>query len=94
MKTSTQFYKELGAKKLATRKAAIHTKKELAYLMQHLRKNHKILDLACGYGRFTIPLTKRGYDVEGIDISPNLIAKARASSKKERYYNSFTILES
>ncbi len=83
MKTSSQFYKELGAEKLAARKSQEHTKKELSYLKKYLRKKQKILDLACGYGRFTIPLVKQGYAIQGIDISQNLIAKAKETAKKE-----------
>lgn len=83
MKTSSQFYKELGAEKLAARKSEMHTKKELSYLKKYLKKNQEILDLACGYGRFTIPLAKQGYTIQGIDISPNLIAKAKKTAKRE-----------
>jgi ubiquinone/menaquinone biosynthesis C-methylase UbiE len=83
MKTSPQFYKELGAETLAARKSEAHTKKELSYLKKYLNKKHRILDLACGYGRFTIPLARQGYKIQGIDISPNLIAKAKITAKKE-----------
>jgi len=38
----------------------------------------KILDLACGRGRHSIFLNKMGYDVTGIDLSPNSIAHAKA----------------
>jgi ubiquinone/menaquinone biosynthesis C-methylase UbiE len=91
MKTPSQFYKELGAKKLAARKSAIRTKKELSYLKKHLKKKEKILDLACGYGRFTIPLAKQGYTIEGIDISPNLIEEAKKTAKKEKLSIKFQI---
>lgn len=91
MKTSQQFYKELGAEKLADRKSKLHTKKELSYLKKYLDKKQKILDLACGYGRFTIPLAKQGYRIQGIDISPNLIAKAKTSAKKEKLTIKFQI---
>lgn len=83
VKTSEQFYKELGAKGLATRKEKTHTKKELAYLKKLLSKNKKILDLACGFGRFTVPLAKQGYNIEGIDISPNLLKEAKKRAKEE-----------
>lgn len=84
MKTSSQFYKEFGAKKLALRKTEAHTKKELSYLKKYLKKNQKILDLACGYGRFTIPLAKQGYAIEGVDISPNLLNEAKKRAKKQK----------
>jgi len=84
MKTSKQFYKDLGAEGLAERKKAIHTKKELVYLKRFLNKKQRTLDLACGYGRFTIPLAKQGYNIEGLDLSPNLLRKAKKDAKKQR----------
>jgi ubiquinone/menaquinone biosynthesis C-methylase UbiE len=83
-KNSQDFYKKLGAEGLAARKKEIHTKKELSYLKKFLKKNQKMLDLACGYGRFTIPLAKQGYEIEGLDISKNLLDEARKRAKKEK----------
>ena len=83
VKTPEQFYRELGAKRLAVRKSEAHTRKELSYLKKYLNKKQKILDLACGYGRFTIPLAKQGYTIQGIDISSNLIVKAKKTARKE-----------
>jgi len=91
MKTSKQFYTELKPERLAKRKKKIHTKKELLYLKKLLSKKGKILDLACGYGRFTIPLAKSGYDIEGIDITPSLIKKAKLDAKKEKLNIKFKV---
>ena len=82
-KTSEQFYKELGVEKLKARKEKIHTRKELSYLKKLLSKKKRILDLACGYGRFTIALANQGYNIEGIDISLNLLKEAKKKAKKE-----------
>lgn len=41
-----------------------------------------ILDLACGIGRHSIPLAKKGYKVVGIDISPTYIARAKEYAKE------------
>ena len=37
----------------------------------------RVLDVACGHGRITRELARRGADVTGIDISGNLIGKAQ-----------------
>lgn len=84
MKTSRQFYTELKVDGLAPRKNKTRTKKELSYLVKLFDKKDKILDLACGYGRFTIPLAKKRYDIEGIDITPLFIKRARKDAKKEK----------
>lgn len=83
VKTPNEFYEELGYNRLSKRKEPKHTKMELAYLVKLLKKEWKILDLACGYGRFTIPLAKRGFNVEGVDITPSLVEKANELSLKE-----------
>jgi len=86
-----KFYTKLTAEELARRKKAEMTKKELVYLEKILNKKQKILDLGCGYGRFTIPLAKRGYDIKGIDITPALIKKAKSLARKENIEIDFRI---
>lgn len=46
------------------------------YLLGDIRKK-TVLDLGCGSGENLVPLVKRGADVIGIDISPELIQVAR-----------------
>jgi 2-polyprenyl-3-methyl-5-hydroxy-6-metoxy-1,4-benzoquinol methylase len=41
----------------------------------------RILDVGCGTGRHAIELAKRGYQVTGLDLSANMLAKARANAK-------------
>jgi ubiquinone/menaquinone biosynthesis C-methylase UbiE len=43
-----------------------------------LRQGARIADLGCGSGAFTVLLHERGYSPVGLDISPKLIALARA----------------
>jgi len=40
-------------------------------------KNLKILDIGCGTGRHSIELTKRGYNVLGVDLSDSQLKRAR-----------------
>ena len=91
MKTPQQFYTELTAENLAKRKKPEHTKLELKYIKNLLNKNQRILDLGCGYGRFTIPLAKQEYDIKGIDITPVLIKKAREIARKQKVKIDFKI---
>jgi ubiquinone/menaquinone biosynthesis C-methylase UbiE len=37
----------------------------------------KILDIGCGTGRHTIEMTKRGYNVIGVDFSESQLKKAK-----------------
>jgi SAM-dependent methyltransferase len=47
----------------------------------NLYPNSKILDLACGNGRHSIELAKRGFDVTGLDLSETLLNIAKGNSK-------------
>lgn len=49
----------------------------------NLKKKDKILDLACGHGRHTIELKKRGFNIDGLDFSNYLLKKAENRAKKE-----------
>lgn len=48
-----------------------------------LPKGCKILDLCCGYGRHSIPLAKKGYEMTGVDLSPVLLKKAKEWAREE-----------
>lgn len=48
-----------------------------------IRPGMKVLDVACGTGNSAIPAAKRGADVIGIDIAPNLLEQARARAAAE-----------
>ena len=63
----------------------ILTKKQVKFLEKvlPLKKNSKILDLACGMGRHAIALAAKGYQVTGFDYSKKFldIAKKEAKSR-------------
>ncbi len=42
----------------------------------------RVLDLACGTGNGALALAKRGYQVSGVDISPEMLALARAKAQR------------
>jgi len=49
-------------------------------LERGVRPGATLLDAGCGTGRYAIELARRGYMVHGIDLSPELIAVARAAA--------------
>jgi 2-polyprenyl-3-methyl-5-hydroxy-6-metoxy-1,4-benzoquinol methylase len=59
------------------------------YVRRHLREvltegrvdlAHRLLEVGCGMGRFTLPLLEAGYKVEGVDLAPFLIERLRAEA--------------
>lgn len=46
------------------------------------KKERKVLDLGCGTGRHIVYFAKRGFDVYGIDISPQAIKLTKSWLKK------------
>ncbi len=52
-------------------------------LLAHLHPSvqARFLDLACGSGRHSVYLAEKGYEVTGIDLSDELIKKARADER-------------
>jgi len=69
-----QFWAEIADKN--------QTQIQLSLLKRRLPEEGLILDVACGTGRHTIPLTQDGYVVVGLDVSLNLlkIAKQRGAA--------------
>ena len=59
------------------------TKQQIPFLLKLLKpkKGAEILDLACGHGRYSIELAKRGYKVTGIDFSKHFIDVAKRDAK-------------
>lgn len=52
-------------------------------------KSIKIIDIGCGTGRHTLELTKRGYDVTGIDLSEGMLKKARQKAAEMNLHVNF-----
>ncbi|TQI67280.1 class I SAM-dependent methyltransferase [Clostridium sp. KNHs216] len=61
------------------------TENQVDFIIKTLRLTGKerILDLACGYGRHTLSLARKGYPVVGVDITPEYIDDARKTAKTE-----------
>jgi SAM-dependent methyltransferase len=49
----------------------------------NIRPSLRVLDVACGTGNLAIPAARKGAQVTGVDIAPNLIEQARARAASE-----------
>ena len=56
---------------------------ELPFLEEALQAvgARRVLDAACGTGRHAVALAQRGYEVVGADLSPEMVARARAHAE-------------
>lgn len=81
-----QWYEELFSNYADTYESEIYTQGtlgEVDFIENELNhdKNCKILDIGCGTGRHAIELTKRGYNVTGVDLSGSMLKKAREKAE-------------
>ena len=54
---------------------------EAAFGRFYHKKPELVLDLGCGTGTLTLELAKRGYDMTGVDSSPEMLARARENAE-------------
>ena len=61
------------------------THADLAFLRRHLRAEPpaRVLDIPCGAGRHSLGLARQGYQLTGVDISEDAIARASAAAEAE-----------
>lgn len=64
------------------KKTAVEVKGIIKIL--RLRKGSRVLDLCCGYGRHSLGLAQKGFNVTGYDFSAVLLQKAKGDCKKKR----------
>jgi ubiquinone/menaquinone biosynthesis C-methylase UbiE len=59
-----------------------NTVEEVTFLLDELKlpPGSWILDVGCGTGRHAIELTKRGYQITGVDISTGMLAQAQKTA--------------
>lgn len=58
---------------------------QLDYYRSAIRKfGEPVVDLGCGTGRFLVPLSADGFDIDGVDISADMIAAVRAQLPTSR----------
>jgi SAM-dependent methyltransferase len=70
---------------------ADRTEAEVDRAMMMLRPEggERVLDLACGIGRHSLELRRRGFEVVGVDISPDLLEMAEREAEAQSLEVSF-----
>jgi SAM-dependent methyltransferase len=69
--------------------------RELPFLTKLIQDQPKarILDLACGSGRHAVALASHGYDVTGLDLSPQMIEAAKYHAKEKGVSVQFSVAD-
>ena len=57
---------------------------EIPYFHRYVERGQPALDVACGTGRLLLPYLRTGLDVDGCDVSPDMIALCRGKAARER----------
>lgn len=56
---------------------------EIEYFRRHVEAGQPALDLACGTGRLLLPYLRDGLDVDGCDVSADMIELCREAAERE-----------
>src|SRR3954470_22462100 len=56
---------------------------EIAYFGEYVAAGQPALDAGCGAGRLLVPWLLRGYDVDGCDVSADMVARCRDRGARE-----------
>ncbi|HEY95836.1 MAG TPA: class I SAM-dependent methyltransferase [Dehalococcoidia bacterium] len=82
---SPTWYKEIWAAGNNIRPWVGDTKNEVDFItdVMELSGSERILDLACGFGRHAVELSRRGFSVVGVDITPEYILEAERMAFSE-----------
>src|ERR1041385_9497896 len=59
---------------------------EIEFLRGIFGDGKELLDVACGAGRYTIPLARAGYSMTGVDLSDDFLAVARQREPRIDWY--------
>lgn len=79
------WYKEGWTLDIKTQSWVEDTDHQVEFLIHTMKLTGKerILDLACGFGRHSLALARRGFSVVGVDLTKDYIEDARKQAKEE-----------
>ena len=58
---------------------------ELDFYLSYAEKGKKILEPLCGSGRFLVPFLERGFDISGMDLSGEMLAKLKQKGDRRKF---------
>lgn len=84
--TGEDWYKKIWTLDIVNQSWVEDTKRQVDFIVEklHLNGREKILDLACGFGRHSIELARRGFSVTGVDITEDYVNYASELAAKEK----------
>ncbi len=56
---------------------------EIDYFGRFVERGQPALDAGCGAGRLLVPWLRAGFDVDGCDMSPDMVARCRDRARRE-----------
>lgn len=81
----SDWYKNIWSLDIKNHSWVEDTKQQVDFIIKtlDLKRDQRILDLACGFGRHSLELSRRGFQVVGADITRDFITDAENTAKKE-----------
>ena len=81
----SDWYKKIWTLDIQDQSLVEDTRRQVDFVIEklQLRGGERILDLACGFGRHSLELARRGFSVTGVDSTPSYIEFAREEAKRE-----------
>lgn len=81
----SDWYKKIWTLDIQNHSWVEDTRNQVDFLIEkmELKGDEKVLDLACGFGRHSLELARRGFDVTGVDITTDYINYANEQAKNE-----------
>lgn len=88
------FFDATYVRRYRVRLTTERTAREVNFLIKNipLKKNYRILDIACGDGRHAVGLAKKGFLLTGLDYSSFMLRRARAKAGEARAQKRITFV--